>query len=243
MSSFARESCIHVHLLSGEHTKYWYKPITSGSPSVYFTIADLDGPTVRHLCRSITFHCIDPRDVHHPPRATHPAHPMCLATNLISGIVRNGGFDNFEGCMTMQFPLSVKIALDTLMEEDVDVKWRSSHGTYTVSTAPQFWQVKIASRITELYDVLEKLVLWVMQSRWERISDTTIRHPFDYDARADACVWAWFFLRYSADAGKIIKVPMIMLNAADYNVGIRVPVPYLNSDRVESLYPNRGSII
>ncbi|KAE9403900.1 hypothetical protein BT96DRAFT_1016727 [Gymnopus androsaceus JB14] len=74
MRIFARESCVHVHLLSG-----------------------LDGPTVRHLCRTITFHCIDPRDVPQPPEATHPAHPMCLATNQISGIVRHGGFDNFEG--------------------------------------------------------------------------------------------------------------------------------------------------
>ncbi|KAE9403902.1 hypothetical protein BT96DRAFT_1016729 [Gymnopus androsaceus JB14] len=96
MRIFARESCIHVHLLSGEHTKYWYNPITSGSPSI-FTTTGLDGSTVRHLCRTITFHCIDPRDVPQPPEATHPAHPMCLATNQISGIVRHGGFDNFEG--------------------------------------------------------------------------------------------------------------------------------------------------
>ncbi|KAE9387507.1 hypothetical protein BT96DRAFT_981401 [Gymnopus androsaceus JB14] len=190
MGSFARESCVHVHLLSGEHTKYWYKPITSGSQSVYSTIAGLDGPT--------------------PPGATHPTHPMCLATNLISSIVCHGGFDNFEGCVIMQFPLTVNIALDTLMEEDV--KWRSSHDIYTVSITPQFWKVKIKSCIAELYDVLEKLVLWVMQSRWDRV-----KHPFYYDFRTQACIWAWYFLRYGADAGKVVRIPMIMLNAADYN--------------------------
>ncbi|KAE9408968.1 hypothetical protein BT96DRAFT_1013116 [Gymnopus androsaceus JB14] len=47
MHLFARESRVHVHLLSGEHTKYRYKPITSGSPDVYSTIAGLDGPAPR----------------------------------------------------------------------------------------------------------------------------------------------------------------------------------------------------
>ncbi|KAE9402263.1 hypothetical protein BT96DRAFT_937243 [Gymnopus androsaceus JB14] len=126
----------------------------------------------------------DPRDVPQTPGATHPAHPMCVATNLISGIVRHGGFNNFEGCMTMQFPLSVKI---TLME----VNW-----TYIVLTAPKFWQVRIASRITELYEVLEKLVLGMMQSRWERLGSII------YDRRAGACVWAWFFVRYNSDEGE-----------------------------------------
>ncbi|KAE9408909.1 hypothetical protein BT96DRAFT_985238 [Gymnopus androsaceus JB14] len=206
MSSFARESCIDVHLLSGEHTKYWYKPITSGSKSVYSTIAGLDGSTVRHLCRTITFHCIDPRDAPQSPGATHPEHPMCLATNLISGIVRYGGFDNFEGCVTMQFPLTVEIAFDTLME---DVEWRSSHDTYTVLTAPQFWQVKIASHIAELYDVLEKLVLWVMQSRWERIKSVVYggRHH-------DGLAFAWFFIRCDTDED---ECPLTVLDAADYN--------------------------
>ncbi|KAE9402275.1 hypothetical protein BT96DRAFT_557401 [Gymnopus androsaceus JB14] len=211
MSIFARESCIHVHLLSGEHTKCWYKPITSGRTiCVYSNIAGLDGPTVRYLCRTITFHCIDPRDAPQPSGATHPTHPMCLTTNLISGIVRHGGFDNFEGYMTMQFPLTVKI---DMTEEEVD--WCSSHATYTVLTAPQFWQVKIASGITELYDVLEALVLWMMRSRWERLQSMI------YDRRAHACVWIWLFIRYNADEGKV-DGSMTALNAADYNIGINV---------------------
>ncbi|KAE9402257.1 hypothetical protein BT96DRAFT_1017667 [Gymnopus androsaceus JB14] len=188
MSIFARESCIHVHLLSGEHTKYWYKPITSGFPSVYSTI-------------------VDPRDAPQTPGATHPAHPMCVATNLISGVVRHGGFDNFEGCMTMQFPHTVNF---NLIEDSEDHKWLSC----TVLTTPQFWQIEIASCIAELYDVLEKLVLWMMQSRWERLRSLT------HD-RHHKCIWAWFFVRYNTDGGKV-SGSMTGLNAADYNIGIDV---------------------
>ncbi|KAE9401663.1 hypothetical protein BT96DRAFT_918669 [Gymnopus androsaceus JB14] len=218
MHLFARESCIHVHLLSGEHTKYWYKPITSGSPSVYSTIAGLDGPAVRRLCQTITFHCIDPRDIPQPPGATHPTHPMCTATNLISGIVRGGGFDNFEGCVTMQLPHTVNIKL-----KQEDIEWLSSHDTYTLLTMPQFWQVKIAlNGISELYDVLEKLVLWVMQSRWERVSLGTV--TTNRGGVLDTlCGRAWFFIRYNGDAGKASSSGSVtFLNAGDYNIGVKI---------------------
>ncbi|KAE9399126.1 hypothetical protein BT96DRAFT_920346 [Gymnopus androsaceus JB14] len=149
MSFFARESCIDVHLLSDEHTKYWYKPIVSGSSTAYFTIAGLDDSTVRRLCRSITFHCIE------PPRAAHPRNPICVTTFDISDIVRNGGFDNFEGIVAIQFPLTV-MKFTAFAEKDV--KWRSLYDTYEVLVTPEFWKLQISGvKLMHLCDVLEKL--------------------------------------------------------------------------------------
>ncbi|KAE9383595.1 hypothetical protein BT96DRAFT_1027140 [Gymnopus androsaceus JB14] len=232
MHLFARESCVHVHLLSGEHTKYWYKPITSGSPSVYSTIAGVDGPAVRRLCRTITFHCIDPRDVLQPRGATHPTHPICTTTNLISGIVRGGGFDNFEGFVTMQLPHTVNNQLKNLEQ---DTEWFSSHDTYKISITSQFWQVEIASGIAELYNVLEKLVLWVMQSRWNRVRLSTISTSKEGIILDTQCGWAWFFIRYNGDGGKGSGGSLTFLNAGDYNIGVEIgSYPPLNVSSANS---------